>query len=85
MPRFSLRNQDRLITAFDVVYNKLLLDSLTAHFSANETIVEHEYQNEKYKVIHVDNVQPNTDSFFEFYVISKTYDVYNLAYKSCAG
>ena len=61
------------------------MESLKAHFEKNETIEEHTYENEKFKVIRVDNVQPKTDSFYELYIIKKTYNVYLLAYKSCVG
>jgi len=85
MPRFALRNQRKIEGAFCREYLNLLIRSLKAHFACHDEIEELTYHNEKYKVIHVENVQPNTDSLFEFYVIRKTYDVYLLAYKGAAG
>lgn len=85
MARYSLRNQDKIKKALGDDFLKWLLLSLNSHFKSGKEIIEHEYNNENFKVIHVDNVQPNTDSFFELFVIKKTFDVYNLAYKSCAG
>lgn len=85
MARYVLRNQHKIEKAFDKEYLNLLLKSLDEHFNKYSEIKEHEYYNEKFKVIHVDNAQPNTDSFFEFYVIEKKFDVYRLAYKSAAG
>ncbi len=85
MARYSLRNQDKIKNSFGEEFLELLISSLNEHFTTAREIVEHEYDNEKFKIIHVDNVQPKTDSFFELFVIKKTFDVYNLAYKSCAG
>lgn len=85
MARYALRNHKKISNAFGEKYLKLLLKSLDNHFSTNEIIEEKDYPSEKLKVIWVDNVQPNTDSFFEFYVIGKTFDVYRLAYKGAAG
>ncbi|MBR8535427.1 hypothetical protein KDU71_07630 [Carboxylicivirga sediminis] len=82
MPRYALRNQQKIQQAFGVDFLRLLLASLKEHFNSHIEIEEHTYDNEKFRVIHVPNVQPNTDSFFEFYVIAKKYDVYRLAYKS---
>ena len=86
MPRFTLRNQKKIESSLGKPFLKCLIDSLVVHFATNKTIEEcTEYQNEKYPIILVNNVQPHTDSTFELYVISKTFDVYNLAYKSCMG
>jgi len=82
MPRFALRNQRKIEGAFCREYLNLLLRSLKAHFDSHDEIEELTYENEKHKVIHVENVQLNTDGLFEFYMIRKTYDVYLLAYKS---
>lgn len=84
--RYVLRNKAKLIKVFGEDYYDLLIKSLSNHFKLNNVITEFEYETDKrYKIIHVDNVQPHTDSFFEFYVISKTFDVYLLAYKSACG
>jgi UDP-2,3-diacylglucosamine pyrophosphatase LpxH len=80
--RYSLRNQYKIKEKLGEEFLKYLLLSLNNHFNINLEIIEYQYDNEKYKVIHVDNVQPKTDSYYELFVIKKTYDVYNLAYKS---
>jgi len=85
MARYSLRNQNKIKKALGDNFHKWLILSLDSHFKSGKEIIEHEYEKERFKVIHVDNVQPKTDSFFELFVIKKTFDVYNLAYKSCAG
>lgn len=85
MARFSLRNKVKIEKAFDPSFYTLLMDSLKEHFLNHSEIEEHSYDNEEFKVIHVNSVQPNSDSTFEFYVIRKTFDVFNLAYKSVIG
>lgn len=86
MARFALRNQVKIKQNLGLDFHKWLMLSLKEHFAKNETIEEHTYPNEpRFKIIHVDNVQPKTDSFYELYVIKKKYDVFHLAYKSCAG
>ncbi len=84
MARFSLRNQNKIEKTFGYDFLQCLLSSLKKTFEIN-IIEEHTYENEKYKIIHSHNVQKNSDSFFELYIISKTYDVFNLAYKSTCG
>lgn len=85
--RYSLRNQDKIRKSLGEDFLKWLLLSLNLYFSKSQEIAEYQYDNDttSYKIIHVPNAQPHTDSFFELYVIKKTYNVYNLAYKSCAG
>lgn len=85
MPRFAIRNRDKIIDSFGLKFWNTLASSLDRHFAINDKIEEHNYDGEPYPVIHVDNIQPNTDSFFELYVVRKTYNVYNLAYKGTAG
>lgn len=86
MARYSLRNQNKIKKVLGNDFHYWLIESLKARFNDNTPIIEYLYEYDtKYKVIHIDNVQPNTDSFFELYIISKHFDVYNLAYKSCAG
>lgn len=83
--RYSLRNQNKIKESLGQDFLKWLLLSLNECFSKDVAPTEYDYDNINLKVIHVNNVQPNTDSFFELYVIKKTYNVYNLAYKSCCG
>lgn len=85
MARYSLRNKHKIKQSLGEIFLKTLLLSLNDYFKNTKEIVEHDYENEKYKVIHVYNIQKNADSFFELYVLSKTFDVYNLAYKSVIG
>lgn len=85
MYRFSLRNQHKIKDKLGEEFLNCLIDSLTEYFKTHSEIEEFEYPNEKYKIILVNNVQPHTDSTFELYVISKTFNVFNLAYKSCMG
>jgi hypothetical protein len=87
MIRFSLRNQKKIEDALGKDFLKWLLLSLKEYFNKGVEPTEYQYDNDNtgYKIIHIDNVQPHTDSYFELYIIKKTYGVYNLAYKSCAG
>ena len=80
--RYSLRNQDKIRKAFGQDFLNCLLASLLLHFQTHPEIIPiPEYMNEPYPIIHVQNAQPKTDSTFELYIISITYDVYLLAYK----
>jgi len=81
--RYSLRNQNKIKEKLGVDFHRWLIDSIDEYFSKNESIEEYEYVGERFKVVHINNVQPKTDSLFELYVIKKTFDVYLLAYKSC--
>ena len=82
--RYALRNQDKIRNALGNEFLNVLLASLELHFQSHTEITPiAEYKNEPYPVIWVENAQPNTDSTFEFYIISITFDVYLLAYKSC--
>lgn len=86
MARYSLRNQNKIKKVLGNDFHYWLRQSLKARFNDNTPIQEYTYEYEpRFKFIHVDNVQPNTDSFFELCIISKHFDVYNLAYYSCAG
>jgi hypothetical protein len=81
--RYSLRNQHKIKERLGEPFLNCLIQSLNEHFKKHTKIEEIEYEKEPYKIIWVNNIQPKTDSTFELYVISKTFDVYNLAYKSC--
>jgi len=84
MARFALRNQKKIEEKLGSQFLHWLKESLKQHFANHPEIkTEDRYTNEPYPVIRVENVQPKTDSTFEFYVIAKVYDVYNLAYKGC--
>ena len=80
--RYTLRNQDKIRKALGQEFLNALIASLFLHFQTHSEIIpEIKYIGEPYPIIHVQNAQPKTDSFFELYVISITYDVYVLAYK----
>ena len=86
MARFTLRRQPKIKKSFGDNFHKWLLLSIKDYFEKDD-IRENQRHPEPmpYPIIEVPNIQPKTDSFFELYIISKTYDVYNLAYKGCAG
>jgi hypothetical protein len=84
--RYTLRNKHKISKSLGNDFLKWLEASIANHFNTHEVIeIETEYVNEPFPIIHVCNVQPHTDSFYELYVISITFDVYLLAYKSCCG
>jgi len=83
MPRFSLRNQDKIAKHYDEKYVKRMLDSLKIYFEAGK-IEEIQIEGDKFPVIMLDDCG-HTVNMFVFYVIRKTYDVYNLAYKEVIG
>lgn len=81
--RFSLRNQSKISDKLGESFLHWLLKSLDYYFKNTEDIIEYDYDKKySYKIIHVNNIQHNSDSVFELYIISKKYDVFNLAYKS---
>ena len=85
MIRFSLRNQEKIKKSLGEDFLKHLLLSLKDYFNKGIVPIEYDYDNQQFKIIHVTNVHPRADSYFELYVISKHYNVWTLAYKSCAG
>ena len=82
MARFSLRNQKRISASFGEKHLKLILRSLQDYFSSDTNIQELVYDGVNLKVI---QVVVDLDVTLEFYVIRKTYDVFNLAYKGAIG
>jgi hypothetical protein len=85
MKRFTLRNKEKIVRAHGFDYYNLLMASLENHFVKNEEIAEYDYEGLKTKMIHVPSSFPKSEIDFEFAVISKTFDVYNLAYYSAIG
>lgn len=85
MKRFTLRNKEKIIKSFDTDYYELLANSLKNFFQTPKDITEYTYEGLKYPIIHVPSVFPKSEIEFEFLVISKTFDVYNLAYYSAIG
>ena len=79
MPRFSLRNQDKIAKHYDRKYVERMLNSLKIYFEAGN-IEKIQIEGDRFPVIFV-NDSGHTVNDFVFYVIRKTYDVYNLAFK----
>lgn len=76
--RYSLRNQEKIQKTFGVEFLNVILASLFMHFhECKDTELK---EDGKYKILTVIN-QKEPTKVIEFYVLSITYDVYNLAYK----
>ena len=76
--RYSLRKQDKIKEVIGVEALNQILGSLFEHFRTNkETII---VDSKPYPHIVIDNIFIR-GSRIVFYVVSRTYDVYNLAYK----
>lgn len=72
MARYSLRNKHRIEKAYSREFLNSLVSSLDEHFKSEVAV---EYRGgDRYGTITVGRK-------YELYVISKTYDVYNLAFK----
>jgi hypothetical protein len=83
--RFSLRNQNKIIKSLGNDYLQLLLNSLEKYFKENETIKGEMIEGGKHNAIFVHSVAKNSEIDFQFIIISKKFDVYNLAYYSSIG
>lgn len=83
--RFSLRKKGKIINTFGEDYYKLLMNSLKAYFYNRGNFEEHDIEGYSYPFLFVPSVQPNTDTEFQFAVVSKTFNVYNLSYFSAVG
>lgn len=83
MPRYSLRNQKKIANSFGEDFLKWLKLSLNETFKQDK-IEEHTYDNVRMKIVHSTNIG-HPEGVFELYVVSKTYDVFNLAFKSYPG
>jgi len=85
MPRYALRNQQKI----QETYSKKLLEritrSLDKHFQNHATIeLEPESDHPKYKILVIDDID-HSFNIIAFYVISQTYDVFNIAFKEFIG
>jgi len=80
--RYSLRNKDKIISSLGSDYYNLLIKSLTDYFSETDEIQEHKYEYIDNPVIHVPSGQLKSEAIFEFVIIKKQFNVYNLAYYS---
>jgi len=80
MPRYSLRNQTKIKEHFDQKTLSRIIESLDSHFNEEKEIIEHSMPGFNYKAISVDD-SGNSCGFIIFFVVRKTFDVYNLAFK----
>lgn len=89
--RFSLRNQDKIASKLGDDYLKLLLDSLKAYFyertePLDEIVaVDRLGGQENRTFVFIPSVAKNSEIEFQFVILSKLYNVYNLAYYSSIG
>ena len=88
--RYSLRNKQKISKALGSDYLKLLLDSLKSYFYEKTDEVP-EFGEIKDNIptgrtyIFIPSVANNSEIEFQFVLISKTFNVYNLAYYSSIG
>lgn len=76
MARYSLRNQKKISDVLGKSELNKMLSSLNTYFANAEYI-------EVYREGPHDTIKcKTTDGTLEFYLLSKKYDVYNLAFKS---
>lgn len=83
--RFALRNKAKLIKSFGEDYYKLLVSSLTDFAKTNREIAAYTIEGYTYEFINIPNVQPNIDSYFQFAIVGRQYDVIHVAYYSTVG
>lgn len=80
MARYSLRNQNKIAHAYSQEYLQRMIRSLNEYFENATEIEELDSGDNRFNMIAVDDID-HTVSQFAFYIISKTYDVYRLAFK----
>lgn len=80
--RFSLRNKHKIAIHYDNKTLNRILSSLEAEFDPNKEfdLCIEINDNEPYEMISINDIG-HTCGLIIFYVISKTYDVYLLAFK----
>nr|DAY57977.1 MAG TPA: hypothetical protein [Caudoviricetes sp.] len=83
--RFALRNKAKLIKSFGEDYYKLLVSSLTAFAKSSREIAAYTVEGYTYEFINIPNVQPSADSYFQFAIVGRQYDVIHVAYYSAIG
>lgn len=83
--RFALRNKAKLIKSFGEDYYKLLVSSLTDFAKSNREITAYTVEGYTYEFINIPNVQPSADSYFQFAIVGRRYDVVHVAYYSAIG
>ncbi len=82
--RYALRNKHKITAAYDLKYYNRIIESLDKHFAENEEIELIQIEGDDYESIMVNDVG-HTVNMFVFYMIRKTFDVYNLAFKEGIG
>lgn len=80
--RFALRNKAKLIKSFGEDYYKLLVSSLTDFAKSNREIAPYTIEGYSYEFVDIPNIQPKTDSYFQFAIVGRQYDVIHVAYYS---
>lgn len=86
MPRYSLRNQQKIKAHFEPHGDEILkriIKSLDDHFE-NKAFLELNDSGDKHPGLII-NDSGHTVNMIVFFVISITYDVYNLAFKEFIG
>ena len=78
MPRYSLRNKHKIQAHYSKEILDRILCSLNEHFGNGYNIEQQGHT--PYNLITIIDIG-NTCGFIVFYVIKKTFDVYNLAFK----
>ena len=79
--RYSLRNQHKISAAYGEKFLQRVLTSLDEAFKEGKPKPEeHTLQGEDYPVIDI-NDEGHTCGIILLYIINKTFDVYNLAFK----
>ena len=82
--RYTLRNKTKIVAAYDLTLYNRMTKSLDKHFADYKEIEAIEIEGDDYKTILVDDIG-HTVNMFAFYLIRKTFDVYNLAFKESIG
>lgn len=82
--RYTLRNQMKIEAAYPGMTERIL-KSLDKYFSEHSDLKNCDFGNEDgYQLIQVPDIG-HTVNIIIFYVLSKKYDVYNLAFKEFIG
>ena len=77
MARYALRNQQKISDTFGVDYLNDLLSSLDTYFAKAEYIEENSDRDEPNNFLK----SPHEKGFYEFWIINKKYNIYQLALK----
>lgn len=83
--RFALRNKTKLIKSFGEDYYKLLISSLIAFAKSGREITAYTIEGYNYEFVNIPNIQPKTDSCFQFAIVGRRYDIIHVAYYSAIG